>query len=236
MARQFIARYPRCADKLRVVYNGVPLQRFTPVTQPAALELGMLCTVEPRKRLYEAIIMFDGLRRQHRDGARLHIGGGWSGDWTSQEYYQVLCRMVKRLGLDDQVVFHGHVPDTPGWLRQIDVFISNSYREGQQVALLEAMAAGCCCFAHVWDGADEVLPPEHLYTTDVELQRKVVEYAQQPEDERRARRARMRAIAEERFDIETTKARIRAVIDEAMGREGHGAEGRSRRVMQPLAR
>lgn len=216
MARQFVARYPQCAHKICVVHNGVSLQRFTPAARPSGLELGMLCAVAPRKRLYEAVIMLAGLHRQCDQAARLHIGGSWSDGWESEEYYEALRGLVRRLGLDDYVVFHGHVTDTPGWLRQIDIFISNSYREGQQVALLEAMATGCCCFSHVWDGAEEVLPPEYLYTTDAELQAKINAYVQQPEEERRTRRARMRAIAEERFDIETTKAKIRAIIDETM--------------------
>jgi glycosyltransferase involved in cell wall biosynthesis len=200
-----------------VVYNGVSLQRFTPTVRPSGLELGMLCAVAPLKRIYEVVLMLDGLRRHYNHIARLHIAGWWS-DWESEDYYDALCHLVKTLGLDDQVIFHGHVTDTPSWFRQIDIFISNSYREGQQVALLEAMAAGCCCFSHVWDGADEILPTEHLYTTDAELQSKISEYLEQPEEEQRRRRARMRAIAEERFDIETTKAKIRAIVDETMVR------------------
>ncbi len=84
------------------------------------------------------------------------------------------------------------------------------------MALLEAMAAGCCCFSHTWDGADEVLPPEHLYTTDAELLAKISEHLQLREEDRSRRCARMRAIAEERFAIQTTKAKIRAIIDETM--------------------
>ena len=214
MARRFVTRYPQYADRIRVVHNGVSLQRFTPAPRPDGLELGMLCTIVPLKRLYECVIMFDGLRRQYHRAARLHIGGSWSGGWESEDYYEALRRLVTNLGLDEHVVFHGHVTDTPRWLRQIDIFISNSYREGQPLALLEAMAAGCCCFSHAWDGAEEILPPEYLYTTDAELQSKVGEYLRQPEAERHNRGARMRAIAEERFDIDTTKARIRAILEE----------------------
>jgi len=222
MARRFAERYPQCADRLRVVYNGVSLQRFVPAARPSGLELGMLCTVGPHKRVYEAVLTLDGLRREDGLPARLHIGGSWSGDWESEDYYEALCHLVRRLGLDEHVVFHGHVTDPPGWLRQIDVFISNGYREGQQVALLEAMAAGCCCFSHIWEGAEEVLPAEYLYASDAQLRAKIGEYVRQPEEERGKRCARMRAIAEARFDIETTKTTIRAVIDETVAGLGRG--------------
>lgn len=223
MARRFAGRHPRCADKLRVVHNGVSLQRFAPSgTRPPGLDLGMLCAVTPCKRVYEAVLMLDLLRREHGLAARLHIGGSWAGDWESEDYYEALCRLVRRLDLTDHVVFHGHVDDVPSWLRRIDVFISNGYREGQQVALLEAMATGCCCLSHTWDGAEEVLPPECLYTTEAELAAKIAAYAGQSEAERAQLRARMRALAEARFDIETTKAGVRAVIEEALtGRPHH---------------
>jgi glycosyltransferase involved in cell wall biosynthesis len=178
--------------------------------------MGMLCDVTPRKRLYEAVMLLDGVRRDQHPTARLHIGGRWSGDWSSEEYYEALRRLIRRLDLADHVIFYGHVADTPRWFRQIDVFISHSYREGQQVALLEAMAAACCCFSHVWDGADEVLPHEYLYTTDAELLEKISAHLQLPEEQRRICGARMRAIAEERFAIETTTAKIRLIIDETM--------------------
>jgi glycosyltransferase involved in cell wall biosynthesis len=216
MARQFLTQYPQCAGRVCVVYNGVSLQRFMPMPRPSGLELGMVCSVQPRKRVYEAVMMLDGLRRAHHCAARLHVAGSWSGDWKSEEYYAAVRRLVRRLDLEEYVVFYGQVADPSQWLRQIDIFISHSYREGQQVALLEAMAAGCCCFSHVWDGAEEVLPQEYLYTTDAELQAKLSEYVQQPEQERRNRHARMRAIAEELFDIETTKANIRAIIEQTM--------------------
>jgi glycosyltransferase involved in cell wall biosynthesis len=228
MARQFIARHPDCAGKLRVVYNGVSLQRFTPALGSSGLELGMLGAIRPRKRLYEAVLMLDGLRRDLGLPARLHVGGGWAGDAGSERYYQAVRHLVRKLDLEEHVLFHGHVVDTPQWFRQIDIFISNSYSEGQQVALLEAMAAECCCFSHTWDGAEEVVPPDHLYTTSAELQAKIGDYVQQPEEERQRRRARMRTIAAQRFDIETTKARIRAVIDETLSGRAESAVGLQR--------
>jgi glycosyltransferase involved in cell wall biosynthesis len=223
MARRFAARYPHCADKLRVVHNGVSLQRFNPSGRKrSGLELGMLCAIVPVKRVYEAILMLDGLRREDGLAARLHIGGGWSGDWQSEEYYEVLRRLTRRLGLDEDVVFHGYVSDTPRWFRNIDVFISNAYREGQQVALVEAMAAGCCCFSHTWDGAEEVLPGECLYTSEAELRTRITAYARLSEEEQGRCGARMRAIAEARFGIETTNTKIRAVIDEALAERESG--------------
>jgi glycosyltransferase involved in cell wall biosynthesis len=82
------------------------------------------------------------------------------------------------------------------------------------VALLEAMASGCYCLSHFWSGADEMLPPENLYVTDADLQKKLIEYAQLTDAEKAASQTLLRDIACEKFDIEQTKTRIRQVIDQ----------------------
>ena len=97
----------------------------------------------------------------------------------------------------------------------MDVFVSNSYWEGQQVALLEAMATGCHCLAHAWSGVEEVLPADNVYVTDNELQGKILDYCGVPDSERRARQERMRTIACEKFDLEMTRAGVRRVIERA---------------------
>ncbi len=81
------------------------------------------------------------------------------------------------------------------------------------MALGEAMAMGCYCLAHRWEGAEEILPPDNLYASEAELHQKVIEYCSQPDEEKRRRQSQMRAIACEQFDIERTKREIQAVFD-----------------------
>ena len=117
------------------------------------------------------------------------------------------------LQLHDQVLFCGQIADPAAFLAQIDIFISNSYWESQHMALGEAMATGCYCLAHCWEGAGEILPADNLYASEAELRQKIVEYCSQPEEEKRRRQSLMRAIACEQFDIERTKREIQAVFD-----------------------
>jgi hypothetical protein len=74
------------------------------------------------------------------------------------------------------------------------------------------MAAGCYCLSHAWAGAEEMLPAEHLFVTDAELQRKIIEYAKTTQPEKELLQARLRSIAFEKFDIEQTKAGVHQVI------------------------
>ena len=116
--------------------------------------------------------------------------------------------------MKDQVVFHGWIDDVPSWLNKMDIFISNSYWEAQQNALIEAMAAGCYCLSHFWDGAEEILPREYIYSTDDELQQLIIEYCGLNEDKRKDHINGLRAIAYEKFDIEKTKIEFREIIDD----------------------
>jgi glycosyltransferase involved in cell wall biosynthesis len=211
MQQKFIANYPEHSHKTRVVYNGRSLTQFgPPLARAFQFNLGMLCRITPIKRVYETILMLKTLQ-EHGYNPTLHIAGELADDLR---YAEAVFSLVKKLALEENVIFHGHVTDTPAWLRQIDIFISNSYWEGQSVALLEAMASGCYCLSHHWAGADEMLPAENLYLTEAEMIQKIIKFAEMPDDEKRLRQGQLRSIACEKFDIEKTKRQIRTVIDE----------------------
>ncbi|MBI5292236.1 MAG: glycosyltransferase family 4 protein [Chloroflexi bacterium] len=212
MKRKFVALYPAQAHKVTVVYYGKPLDTFGYTQREFDFSLGMLCGIHPIKRIYEVILAAHALRGRGYQ-PHLHIGGGRIHGPPSDEYFFAVHRLVEMLKLEDAVTFHGHVTNPAQWLKGIDVFISNSYWEGQQNALLEAMATGCYCLSHNWDGADEVVPEENLYIANGELCDKIVRYAEMPAVERERQRAKTRAIAEEKFDIRNTCAGIRTMLE-----------------------
>ncbi|MFN8062095.1 MAG: glycosyltransferase family 4 protein [Vicinamibacterales bacterium] len=210
MRRLFVAAHPAEAAKAVVVWNGVDLDRFTPpATRPFAFRLGMLCNLIPVKRVYEAILMVHGLREAGWP-ARLALGGE---PVDEPRYAVALQQLVHRLGLEDVVSFDGRITDAPAWLAQVDIFLSNSFWEGQQVALIEAMASGCYCLSHTWLGAEEVVPDDCLFTTEGEAMSKIAAYASMGDAERRAQGDRLRARAVERFGLARMTAGIRREIE-----------------------
>lgn len=211
MERMFADIYPNHAAKTDVIFNGRPLDHFSPPEKRTPpLKIGMLGHITPIKRVYEAILMFYSIAEQD-DNLRFHIAGEPFGDYR---YFVAVQRLVEKLGLQDKVIFDGYRKDANVWLKDIDIFISNSYWEGQQVALLEAMASGCYCLAHHWAGADEMLPDHYLYITEKELADKVIEYTKMPEREKLHHQTVLRNWALEKFDIEKTKLEIRHLIKE----------------------
>src|SRR5438094_934188 len=77
--------------------------------------------------------------------------------------------LVKRLGLQDRVQFDGYIKDPASWFSKLDIFVSNSYSEGLQVAPMEASASGCYCVAHHWDGAEDYLSSDSLFLSEQEF-------------------------------------------------------------------
>lgn len=214
MQQKFVQLFPDHAQKTAVVYNGVSFDKFQPpARRDFRFNLGMVCSIHPIKRVYETVILVYKLKKLGLK-PHLHVAGGRWENGYFDDYYVAIGRAIEKLGLTEDVTLHDHVEDTAGWLKQIDIFISNSYWEGQQVALLEAMATGCYSLSHFWDGAEEVVPRENIFITEDELLEKIVCYAQQPEAERHRLQAEMEAIAHDKFDVERQKAQIRGIIEE----------------------
>jgi len=209
--REFIERFPSQADKIIVSVPSTSLEKFTPGAKTFNGDIGILCHLTPRKRVYDLILTFYELLQQKKD-LHLHIGGGMAPAF--EDYYYALKSIVADLGIQDKVTFYGNVKETWDWYHKIDIFISNSYSEGLQVAPMEAMASGCYCLVHRWRGADELVPDENLYYTSTELQKKILQYCEIPEHKKLEQKKRMRLLAQKRFDINQTIKQITTVIGE----------------------
>ncbi|HMN29574.1 MAG TPA: glycosyltransferase family 4 protein, partial [Caldilineaceae bacterium] len=153
--REFTARFPEQASKIVVSGPSTSLEKFTPQPKAFGGDIGILCHLTPRKRVYDLILSFYELTQKQR-GLHLHIAGG--ADPAFEDYYRALHHLVNELKLQEKVTFYGNVAEPWLWYPKIDIFISNSYSEGLQVAPMEAMASGCYCLSHRWEGAEELLP------------------------------------------------------------------------------
>ncbi|MGC9025322.1 MAG: glycosyltransferase family 4 protein [Chloroflexia bacterium] len=213
MQQRFAERFPIAAPSTVVIPNGVDLGRYLFRSRTFTGKMGTVCALIPLKRVYELILTLAEIR-QRGYLLSLHIAGDDRPGSEYQQYYLAMQSAVVKLGLGQAVRFYGYVENVSEWLSYIDVFISNSFWEGQQVALIEAMATGCYCLAHFWGGAEEVLPEEQIFSTPADLVEKVIEYCELPDEEKVRRQQRMRSIAEARFDEQRMVQEIIAVIEE----------------------
>jgi len=209
---EFLRRFPGQRDKVVVIPEAICIERFPMHRRESHTRLGILCHLSPRKRVYELILAFS---QMVSGGSALTLDVGGAGHPRFPDYEPTVRSLVNKLQLGDRVRFHGQVHNPQAWYSGIDLFLSNSYSEGLQVAPMEAIASGADCLSHFWDGADELLPQEHLFTTDDELLEKVAVYCDATQEERQRRQAVLREKVISEFDIHVTKAQIRAVVEAA---------------------
>ena len=211
MQQKFIARFPEHAHITTVIFEAVSMATFTRFEKPFAEDIGILCHLTPRKRVYELVLSFCELKK-FRPNAHLHIGGGEH--VAHGDYYDALHSLVAKLGLQDSVTFYGHVTNAQQWYRNIDVFVANAYSEGLQVSPMEAMASGTYCLAHAWDGAEELLPQSHIYCTSEQLQQRLTHYFELDDAARRAAHSQLHQHATKNFDVLKTAPQFRTIFDE----------------------
>jgi glycosyltransferase involved in cell wall biosynthesis len=95
-------------------------------------------TLEPRKNIVGILNAYNKLPTELQDKHKLVIGGkkGW--------FYEEIFATVTELGLENNVVFLGRVPDEhlPALYRQAKIFLFPSFYEGFGLPPLEAMGCG----------------------------------------------------------------------------------------------
>jgi len=156
-------------SRLRVLRNGVDLQRFQPEPQAQARQalgsgLGLGQTAGPllisvghlveRKGNHLIVQAMPAIRRSHPQARLLIVGEG--------EERPALERLVAQLALADAVTLTGAVPNEQlaRWYSAADALVLASSREGWANVLLEAMACGTPVVAtRIWGTPEVVAGP-----------------------------------------------------------------------------
>jgi glycosyltransferase involved in cell wall biosynthesis len=150
------------AERVRLIWNGAPLEEFAPVARERALGLrhrlglaedavvfgtiGRLSAQKGHVFLLEAAAR---VLKQHPKARLLVVGDG---DLAAE-----LRERAKALGIAGLTTFAGHRSDVPELLGVLDLFCISSLYEGTPLALFEAMAAGKAIVSTAVDGCREVL-------------------------------------------------------------------------------
>jgi glycosyltransferase involved in cell wall biosynthesis len=149
-------------DRVRLIWNGAPLDEFAPVGPPRARAVreslglpldapvvGSIARLNEQKG-HRYLIDAAATVLARRPDARFLIVG--DGDLAAPLREQARAR-----GIGEQVVFAGHRTDVPDLLGAIDVFAVSSVYEGTPLSLFEAMAAEKTIVSTAVDGCREVL-------------------------------------------------------------------------------
>lgn len=164
------SRYKIDPAKLRVIHNGVDLQKFDPAAvrgdravrlakewriengQPAILLPGRLTGWKGQRLFIRALA-----KMQHQDAVGILIGS----DQGRHKYTQELLDLANRLGIGGRLRLAGHVEDMPAALKLADIVVNCSTEpEAFGRTIIEAQAMGKIVVAAGHGGAHETIEPD----------------------------------------------------------------------------
>jgi len=160
-----ILQHNPALDRAKVVAvpNGIDCRPFlapSPITREQLWgEFGqrrfvfvMVGRLAPVKNHRKVLLALQQLAKQRND-VRLAVVG--SGPLNAE-----LKALARELNLDQHVWFTGRRTDVPDILQHADCYLMPSLREGLPLALMEAMASGCCVITSRVKGMGELVPDE----------------------------------------------------------------------------
>jgi glycosyltransferase involved in cell wall biosynthesis len=223
--REFLVRRRHVpASRVRLIWNGAPLEEFAPVSPEKAAavrrELGVpadALVIGSIGRLNEQKghrYLIEAAARALAAAPRARVLVVGDGDLGG-----ALKDQARALGIADRVVFAGHRDDVPAVLGAVDVFCISSTYEGTPLTLFEAMAAGKAIVSTAVDGCREVLedgvtgllvPPRDPDALAAALAQLLSDPSRRESLGRAARQASAR------YDIQTCVDAMQALYDEVL--------------------
>jgi glycosyltransferase involved in cell wall biosynthesis len=210
------------ADRVRLIWNGAPLDEFAPVSSERARAARAALGLPVDAPVVGSIARLS-LQKGHRYlvDAAAHVLASRPDAWFlvagDGDQMEALRERARALRVADRVVFAGHRTDVPDLLGAIDVFAISSLYEGTPLTLFEAMAAGKAIVSTAVDGCREVLEDGEtgllVPPADAEgLARAILRVL--GDDGLRARLAARAREASRRYDVKTCVEAMQQVYEE----------------------
>ncbi|MBF0232124.1 MAG: glycosyltransferase family 4 protein [Desulfamplus sp.] len=86
-----------------------------------------------------------------------------AGSFQEVRFEVYMKHLIKEMGLDKNVIFHGWIKDVPKFLANMNYVISTSPWEGCPNNIIEAMACGVKPLIHNWQGAKKLFPAKLVF-------------------------------------------------------------------------
>jgi glycosyltransferase involved in cell wall biosynthesis len=224
--REFLVRQrfvPR--ERVRLIWNGAPLDEFAPVPREAARALrrelgvpesaplvGIVGRINAQKGHRYLIDAAPLVLRSVPEARFLVVGDG--------DLLDASRRRAADLGVGTRFVFAGHRSDIPAVLGALDVFCIASTYEGTPLVLFEAMASGKAIVSTAVDGCREILEDGvtgRLVTPGSPASLADALTAVLADGTRRAALGENARRASVRYDIRACVRQMEALYDEVLG-------------------
>jgi len=136
-------------DMLRIVPNGTVVPSLLPRAEHQGTVIGSVGRLVSAKD-YPMMIRAVSILVSRGVNVKLEIVG-------EGEEREAIEASIRKEGVESEVTLAGSQTNVSDWLARWRIFVSSSVREGQPVALLEAMAAGLPCVVTAAGGVPDTL-------------------------------------------------------------------------------
>jgi glycosyltransferase involved in cell wall biosynthesis len=155
----------RVPPKVRVIHNGVNLTRFRPGSADPEIitkferkgrqVVGLVSNLSRRKMAEQFLETCPHILKRRPQTTFIIVGGEFSEEDAGRK--RELEERVRRLGLEDHVIFTGFVSAVEEWIRTFDVGCAVTENEACSRAILEMMACGKPIVAFKTGGNPELI-------------------------------------------------------------------------------
>ncbi len=225
--RELLQYYKVKESKIRVIHNGVDVDKFQPAVdkRKAKEELGFnpegktilsVGRLYARKGLFTLIESMALVKRKFRNAKFIIAGKGLSNE------IKKLVNYAMKLGVEDNIVFTGYFPDKslPRLYQAADIFAFSTFYENLPFAVLEALSTGLPVVTTNVGGIPEMIDSgKNGFLVEPENSRaladRILYYLEHPEDASEMGLQARRKI-ENHFDWRLIVKKVIKVYDEAL--------------------
>ena len=139
----------RLSSKVRVILNGVNLDKFNPLIKNIKIKkqfgidakkvVGIITNFSKRKRLEYFITVAAELLKKNNDLVFMILGGEFASN-NSDSHIKELIGLAEKLGIKNKVIFCGFKDNVSEILSCFDIFAHVAVKEACSRAILESMA------------------------------------------------------------------------------------------------
>jgi len=204
------------AEKVVTIHNGINLTKFASVEARQAssqkFRVGTAGHIAPIKGQEDFVRAAAIVIQNHPDVEFVMAGEDKS---RSRANRMALEKLIRELGLEQNVTLIGWVDDMPQFLSTLDLFVSSARSEPFGLAIVEAMAAGVPVVATASEGALEIIDDQRsgrlVPIGDPASVANVIEQLISDATERRRLAQNAKAVAREQFSLERMVERTEGV-------------------------
>lgn len=141
-----------------IIYNGVNLSKYTYKKRNKGFNIAWVANINYKKNPALIIQIMDKLVKIN-PRYKLHIAGAFQ-DLRYKVYFDYI---IKKMSLQDNIIFYGWVDDINKWWEDKNYLLSTSIHESFGYNIAEAMAKGIKPIIHNFMGSEELFIKNTIY-------------------------------------------------------------------------